>query len=342
MLLKKLKLVNFRNYKNRDFNFSDGINIITGKNGVGKTNILESIFLLSTSTSHKTNLKKYLVNRDENGFAVIARLQENKVKYNFEVKYSGNLNYLTSINASSVKRDEFLKNFPVILFSPKDIEIIGGSPAGIRRMLNINIAQTYPEYADALRRYSRALKERNALLKDLDRIDEKNRIFLKSFTDTLKKEAAPIIRKRKLFIEKINQIIKIESDDMNLKNDFKIDYSISAYSGNASDIKDIKYGYTTWGPQRDTFEFILNLNFIKDYGSRGEHKMAVILYKLALWNYIAKKRKVDPLILFDDVFGELDIDMRTKIKERIENVQSVITATEIPDVIGKKAKVIKI
>ncbi len=342
MLLKEIKLVNFRNYKNRDFNFSDGINVITGKNGTGKTNILESIFLLSTSTSHKTNSKKYLVNREKNGFAVIAGLKKNKIKYRFEVKYAGNSTYSTNINSSPVKRDEFIKKFPVILFSPKDIEIIGGSPSGIRRMLNINIAQTYPEYADSLRRYSKSLKERNALLKDIDRIDEKNSLFIKSFTETLRKEAAPIVKKRKMFIKKINSIIKKESVEMNLNNSFKINYTESGYAGSGSIPKDIRYGYTTWGPQRDTFEFIFNLNSIRDYGSRGEHKMAVILYKLALWNYIAQIKRVEPVILFDGLFGELDIDMRGKLKRRIEKVQSVITATDIPDIIRDKAKIIRI
>ncbi len=341
MYLKKLSIINFRNYHRKQIKFDKDLNIIIGKNGSGKTNILESIFLLSTTTSHRTHLNTELIKKEEDGFAVRAEIDTDPGIFNVSIKYEKygkKLGLAAEINETAVKKNELIQKFPVVFFSPQDIEIINGPPAPLRRMININIAQIFQDYVAELIVYSKILKERNKLLKTSDI----NEAVLQIWTEMLKKHSIKIIDRRKEFILNINKTIKTESRKMGVKDDISIEYKPFLYNGEKSIKDDLRYGYTTWGSHRDIYDIYKNKISLKNFCSRGELRMIALIYKLSMWELLKQYRNKKPIILLDDVFSELDNENKKILIKRMKEVQIIITAAEMQKEIHSSFNEIKL
>lgn len=344
MYLRKLTIANYRNYIKSRINFNRHLNIIIGGNGKGKTNILESIFVLSTTTSHRTSLNSELIKNGEIAFNIKAEINDSESILNIEVRYDRTMGFRAKMNGNKIKRSELIEKFPVVFFTPEDIEVIKGAPGELRRMININISQINPKYITMLIRYRKILKERNAYLKNINNKEELSirNTNLKIWTESLLKESEEITKVRRKFIEKINEAIKLESKRMDLSEKFEIKYNPTKFKNNISLMKDLRYGCTTWGIHRDIFTFYKDEFNLKICGSRGEIRLAALIYRMALWKLLKDFKNKAPLVLLDDIFSELDIDKRKKIESSLKETQAIITATEIPDEIYSKANVIKL
>ncbi|MFC2048980.1 DNA replication/repair protein RecF [Elusimicrobiota bacterium] len=336
--MKELFIKNYRNHALKRLKFTRKSNIITGNNGIGKTNILESVYMLSTTASHKTGNNTELIKEKEKGFNLKALIADKIGEKEIEIKYERFKGMKTLINGTNVSKTEYLQNFPAVFFSPEDIEILRGSSSELRRLINISLSQLNPLYAKILIRYSKINKERNAVLRSIKKRETKS---LKIWTELLKKESIKISNSRKKFIEYINKYLQKLSSKMNINEKYKLCYKPNLYSDNYIR-RDLEKKYTTWGAHRDIFYFSINENNMKYFGSRGELRMAAFLFKMSLWKLIKSKTGKNPIIILDDVFSELDMGKRNKIISNMEKTQILMSTTYIPEKIDISANIINL
>jgi len=340
--IKKLTLKNYRSYSGKSFEFNRNLNVITGKNGSGKTNVLESIFLLSTTTSNRTGAVKDLLKKESGYFKVKAVVNDSAGDFDIEVRYEKGRGLKALINSEKVKGADLIDKMPVIMFSPEDIEVIKGAPSAMRRLINISISQVKPGYVDLLMKYRKVLKERNRLLKNQDAdFSGRSRRLIGTWTQMLKKYSDELSGQRRNFTEELNEGIEKEIIKMNISDNYSLSYMHSQCSGK-NIARDLRYGFTTWGAHRDEFVFLKNSRELKRFGSRGETRLAALLLRLALWRMLDENRGKKPVVLLDDVFSELDEEKRKIVGKRLDSVQGIITATEVPPEMEKVSNVINL
>ena len=342
MYLSSLKLINFRSYIDKSLELQKGLNLIIGNNGAGKTNLLESVYYLFTTASHRTKTVTDLVNWEKDGFYISGRVQYDGFYNEISVNY-GKKNISTmKLNGTPVKRTDIICSYPAVIFSPEDINYIKGSPSLFRRLVNINISQLKTGYIEYLFRYNRVLSERNAYLRALKSKDNLNSVSYSTWTEELQKCCIKLWESRKLFIEELNRLIDLEAAEAGYKDRYEIKYRISDYRPGVSDARDFAFRHTTWGAHRDIFWMEMNGRTLKEFGSRGESRIAMLLYKQALIRYIEEKEKIEPVILLDDVFSELDKIKRSAIKEKIRGKQVLMTSVSVPAEIDYAVNIINI
>ncbi|MBF8249633.1 MAG: replication and repair protein RecF [Candidatus Levybacteria bacterium] len=328
MIIEHLDLQNFRSYPKNDFNFSPSTTLIVGPNTAGKSNLIEAIFFLASGRSFRTDKDDQLV-KFEKGIARIkgkvARLpapegeanggQEDKVLEAMIVK-GGEEGQLRSfkkylVNGVVKRKADFVGNFFAVLFAPNDLEIIIGSPSRRRDFLDNILIQTDREYRLAIGFYEKGLRIRNALLhkaKETGRRSEKEFIY---WDNLLVVQGQKITKKREAFIEYLNNSKKHILD-------FKIFYDKSIISKERLlqyQDAEVASGVTLVGPHRDDFYIRINPNKInaneyeydvKNFGSRGQQRLAVLQLKILELNYIEQTTQNKPTLLLDDIFSELD------------------------------------
>ncbi len=309
---------------------------------MGKTNLLEAVFLLATGTSHRTNKINELLKLDEKNMRVSGKIDKSSLKNNIDIKYITGSGFKATVNGSAIKRKNLVKTFSAILFSPEDIEDVKNSPSRTRRIIDISLSRINVNYIDDLIKYRKLMKERNALLKKEITSSGNAKKTLKTYTKLLLQSAKKVVLQRKEFLTEINNLMKKEAKNMAFDEVYSISYDESEYQKSKSVQKDIEYGHTTWGPHRDKYNFYLGDINLRSYGSRGEVRTAVFIYRLAVWELLKRKRNSYPVILLDDIFSELDYTRSSKIKDRIKGVQSIITCTEIPKEINDGGKIIRL
>lgn len=283
--------------------------------------------MLSTTTSHKTYKYDKIVMNGSDYFKIKAITENNYGSGTMEVLYEKNKGLLLRHNGNKIRRLEFMKIFPIIFFSPEDIEIIKGSPLQMRRLFNIFISQIDNDYLKTLIRYNKALKSRNTLL----RKDVKNEESVKVWTIQLKNESKYIYKRREDFVSHINKKLMELCKKMKLEYDLQLKYIMSLYSEEKTKNDTLKK-FTTWGPHRDILKVMMNGKEIKDYGSRGELRMSAFLLKLIFWEILKEMTEKNPVLLLDDVFSELDKDKRKRITDNLdEATQIIMSATYLPE-----------
>ena len=292
MFLKKISLTNFRNYDNLDLEFDKNINIFIGNNAQGKTNILESIYVLSISKSHRINKDLFLI-KDNCLFTKIHGEIINYDKLNeFEILINKK-GKRVSINSNPFRKiSEYLSNINTIMFCPDDLEIIKGTPSERRYFLNSSLSQFYSDYSLKLSKYNKLLKNRNEYLKNTEKIDK---IYLKILTDKLINLNVDLIIYRRNYINEINKyIVKIYK---NLTNKDKISIKYDSFINNDINEKNIKQEIqekfdrvleneifqrtTLLGIHKDDFSIYIDDVKINNYGSQGQQRISILCLKLA-------------------------------------------------------------
>lgn len=346
MIIKTIKLNNFRNYGSLSLNLSPGINIFLGENAQGKTNILEAIYYSALSHSHRTNDDEDLIRQksDQANMQIIyERLGiENEISINlFRQKrrqiFSGD---------QHLKVREMIGLINVVLFSPEDLFLIKGAPQGRRRFLDAEISQANPRYFNDLSTYIRLLNQRNSLLKRI-RETGQGRDMLTVWDEQLADLAAKVVKKRLSSVKDLNNIAaamqkKLSNDRENLLvayeikdkeiNEFVEENLVLWYNKRLRDSieTDIYRGSTSIGPQRDDLIFSVNGNDLKSYGSQGQQRTGILALKLSELEFLHQETGEYPVLLLDDVMSELDSNRRIQLLEFIsrEKIQTLITATE--------------
>lgn len=324
-MLSKIQLLNFRNFSEKLITFSENITVIVGHNAVGKTNILESIFLLSTGKSFKAKIEEEMVLYNQELARVKGKIGENKLEV---VITAGPLRQVTRkkllVNGVPKRLLDFAANFHVVLFAPQDMDLVTESPSLRRRFLDTLLSQSDYEYRRNLLSYEKGLRQRNKLLQ---RIREEGvpRTELYFWDNLLVKNGNYIERKREDFIDFVNT-----QKSFNGKV-YEIVYDKSAISPERLDQyknEEVMAGTTLVGPHRDDFIFKEDGRELSSYGSRGEQRMAVLWVKLSELKYLEDKLKERPTLLLDDIFSELDHDHREIVVEISKRQQTIITTAD--------------
>ena len=341
MEINSLKMISFRNHEKTNIDFNSGLTIIWGKNGSGKTSILEAIHSLSIGKSFKTNNKKELIKKGAPDFflkGVFIDGNNNRNTVSFSQTLSGNKKI--SINKKEIiKRKEMLGLNNVVVFSPEEEEITKG-PAGERRKyFNRMFSICSSVYLKNLLSYNRILKQRNTLLK----IKNSKKDTLRSWNEPLSVFGEKLWVERKKETEVFGKIFKKTANafekelevSLKYKNETKNKTEIMAELNN-NEQKDIKRGFTSFGPHGDEFLFFWEKKLIRKHGSQGENKLFLALLKIAEHIYVSKKTKTTPVFLIDDLFAGLDKERSKKILSFISGLrgsgvgppQTIITTTD--------------
>lgn len=342
MILKKICLSNFRNYSSLELKFNKKINIFIGNNAQGKTNILEGIYVLSITKSHRCNKDLFLIKNGEVFTKIKGEIVfENSFNKNYEVLINSN-GKRVSINDKVIRKtSEYISNINVVMFCPDDLEILKGPPSGRRYFLNIEISQFYNNYLKLINDYTKVLKNRNEYLKS--NRNKINNAYLDVLTTELIKKNVEIIEYRNEYLNKINFYIKKIYKDITGEDKIYIKYetfvNISNEKNMLQEMK-VKYdkiksselmqGMTLIGTHRDDFSIYINDVKINNYGSQGQHRLAILCFKLAEIEVFRENKYVKPILLLDDIFSELDENKKNNIIKYIEkDLQVFITSTDI-------------
>lgn len=360
MIIKSLEIHNFRNYQTLNLKLNDKLNIIYGPNGQGKTNLLESIYVLSFTTSHRTFTADNLIKSLEDQAIIKGKIIKD-ISYNLEIDLTKSKKIVKIDNNVVPKLADYISKMNVIIFSSEDLALIKGSPSERRKYFNLELSQLSTNYYQALNDYNKLLKIRNEYLKDLSQNIKVDMNYFNILTDYLITKSIFIYRMRHEFIERINKICKTIYKEIANLNNFSIKYHpaivledfkeetiknvlSSTFKNNLE--KEIKQKSTLYGPHRDDFSFNIETNNLREFGSQGQQKLAVIALKLSEIEILKDYKKTNPIILLDDVFSDLDnLKQNNLLKYIDKNMQVIITTTNLDSIDKKllsKAKLIHI
>jgi len=329
-MIQKIRLQNFRNLKDEVYEFSKGITVIVGENAAGKTNLLESIFLVSTGKSFKANVESELIKIGKD-FARVKGLIDEGIKLEIIIAKAAHKKLL--INGVSKRLIDFSGNLKVVLFAPQDLDLVTSSPSLRRKFLDNVLSLTDKEYHRAILSYEKGLRARNKLLYRIreasfngdDSSSSPSQLLF--WNQLLIKNGDYISKKREEFINFANQTSSLENKV------FSASYDKSAISEERLQKysrEEIASATTLVGPHRDDFIFNEGERNLAHFGSRGEQRMAVLWLKLAELSYIEETTKNKPTLLLDDILSELDEKHRTIVFEISKNQQTIITTAD-PD-----------
>lgn len=345
MKIHQLKLLNFRNYEKLDLKFSPNYNIIYGSNGGGKTNLIESIYVLALTKSFRGTVDKVLIMNNKDVSRIDGYVESNNLttKYRIILKDSGKK---VKINETNIdKLSDYISKISVVLFNPDDLRFIKDSPSVRRKQINVDISQLNNSYLKNLNSYNKILKQRNMYLKTTNINGNSSNTYLEVLTNKLIDVGEKIYNMRFKYLNMINDLIgkyyKKICDISDLKLEYVSDYKNfdkdkiqKIYKDNLN--KDIILGKTSFGVHHDDVKFLFNDKSLKDFGSQGQQKNAIIAYKLALIDLFKNINKEFPILILDDLFSELDNGKINNILSLISNdIQTFITTTDI-DKIDKK------
>lgn len=350
MIINKLLLNNFRSYEKLEMNFNKSINIIIGKNGAGKTNIIESIYLLGITKSFLTNNEDELIKFSSDYFFLRGNFTISNRNKILEIGYKDNQKKLKVNNTLIKKQRDYISKLNIVLFSSSDLNIIKGQPSDKRKFLNIELSQLNNEYLDLVNVYNKILKQRNSYLKTLKNETMVDYIYYEIITNQLIDISKKIVNYRIEFLKEINIKLSDVYNKISLKNNkLELIYqpSISYFATNDQILEEykrninneIKYKTTNYGVHRDSFLFNIDDVNISLFASSGQQRLAIVALKLVEVEIFKNRIKDNPIILLDDVFSELDEEKQNLLISGLNNnIQVILTTTDINNVNNKLRK----
>ena len=349
MIIKSLELADFRNYNSLEIHFSNGTNILYGKNAQGKTNILEAIYLSSTTKSHRGTKDRDIINFEKEEAHIRTLLEKDGMENRIDMHLRKNKAKGIAINGQKIKKAaELLGLLNVVFFSPEDLSIIKNGPAERRRFVDMELCQLDSFYLYNLNHYNKIVNQRNKLLKDMY-FQPELRDTLNIWDSQLVSFGSKIIERRELFVKQLNEIIfeihkKLSGNKEELLIRYEPDISIENYESSLrnSQEKDIKLKQTTVGPHRDDFSFIEKNIDIRKFGSQGQQRTAALSLKLSEIELVKKMTKDNPVLLLDDVLSELDSDRQNYLLNNIGDIQTIITCTGLDEFVNNRFEIDKV
>lgn len=335
MHLKQLRLRQFRNYAGLDVVFQPGFYLFTGNNGQGKSNLLEAIYLLSTIRSFRGVPNAQMVRNGQQGYfvgATVVGARENEIR----IYWSPRQRQIKLNGRNIILVNEFYGTVRAVIFCTEDIQLVKGAPAFRRRYMDFLLAQTDPSYLSTLQRFGRALRSRNAILKH----SFINEALLDSFSQELILTGNEITRKRLELYQKIAPIIcesyvRIAGES---SEKVRLVYRPSINGDMGVQLaqmrpRELSCHYTLVGPHRDDLHFLMDEMPVAKYGSEGQKRTWALALKMAQTEFLAQMHGVMPILLIDDVMGELDGQRRRSFLPLLNQVatsrgQMFMTCTE--------------
>lgn len=347
MFVKTLKVRDFRNWENSEIELSDGINVLSGSNAQGKTNLLEALYMTCVGRSMRTPRDKELIRWGKDRAYVSASVCKRYGEESVEIVLDKSQNKCVSVNRLPLTRiGELMGTVLGVLFSPEEIKTVKESPQQRRRFMDVALSQLSKNYFYALSRYNRILSQRNRLLKSF-RPDED---ALCVWDMQLAAAGAGIVKSRRGFLARLSPIAKkahsaLTSGEEELLLSYDGEDGLDAESIKANLIKalectresDLKTGFTHCGPHKDDLKISVGGVDIRTYGSQGQQRSAALSLQLALLELMTDFASEKPILLLDDVMSELDFKRRERLLELVRPYQTIITCTELPELDGDKS-----
>ncbi|MDU1568800.1 MAG: DNA replication/repair protein RecF [Clostridium sp.] len=340
MYIKRLQMLNYRNYKSLNITLGKNVNVFMGDNAQGKTNILEAIYYCAFAKSHRTSKDRELIDWNSDSAYVSLLVGKDRLDKNIDINILKDGKKAIKINKIKVSKiGELFGNFNVVMFSPEDLKIIKDSPGVRRKFIDMELCQLNSKYYYNLVQYNKVLNERNVVLKNR-KLDSE---ILDIYDIQLANFGYHIIIERLKYINKLNFYGKdIHKDISSGKENVEFKY-ISTIK-DLEDIensfyellrrnrkKDIEKGTTSIGPHRDDFIVLINDVDTKSFGSQGQQRSAVLTIKFSSLKIIKEMTSEYPVLLLDDVLSELDFNRKRYILSTIGEIQTIITCTGIED-----------
>lgn len=348
MYIKSLILSDFRMLKQINFKFDNKINVIYGKNGQGKTSIIEAIYFLATGKSFRTRKINEQIKHNKKRAVVFAKIDDDN--YSVELLKDKKAFY---INKNRNSYSDYVGIIPAVSFSPEDIELITDAPDVRRRFFNYEISQTNKIYLRKIIEFQKVLKVRNKLLKEAETKSAIFSIYNKKYIEL----CIDIYEIRKQYIENLSYLINQQYTQL-FGTDKEISIKYEAYfnfNDNAREekIKEFtKYlenkleketllGYSLYGIQKDEFVFYINKQKVKAYASQGEKKSIIFALKLAQVEDIIQKNNKKPIFLLDDITAYFDEVRKKKVIDYFikKEIQCFFTSTEKLDIEAKNFEI---
>ncbi|MBN1915927.1 DNA replication and repair protein RecF [Candidatus Dojkabacteria bacterium] len=362
MPLKRIKFNNFKNLKG-EYNLSDRINIIIGNNGQGKTNFLEGLYFLSFGSGFGSTQEVNVINWDSESrfFSIVGLIQEKENEIKLEIKYENSDATLGrkkfTVNEVGRARKFFIGNLSSTIFAPQSVDLVAGSPDIRRKAIDDVLSLLDLEYADTLSKYRNILRNRNKILSNLnDNVGHPRELVY--WNEALIEEGSRIISARIKFFDDYKSEITNKAKKLfnNEFKDLKIDYLSKFFDTISMDRnkivttqdlrekikgnfgskiqrslqKEIRAGVTLYGPHRENYEFKLGGTSLRESGSRGQQRLASLIFVLTVFDIFEKSERTSAILLLDDVMSELDSIHRTNIERMLlsSQIQVVITTAE--------------
>ena len=340
MFIKRLQMLNYRNYNVLDISLGPHVNVFMGDNAQGKTNILEGIYYCAFARSHRTSKDRELINWNSNNALLSITVGRERLDKRIDISILKDGKKAIQVNKIKIKKiGELFGNFNVVMFSPEDLKIIKDSPGVRRKFIDMELCQLNPKYYYNLVQYNKVLNERNSILRNRNI----NKDILDVYDMQLVEFGYNIIIDRLEYIQKLNKYsAKIHSDITSGKE--KIEFKYISTIKDLENIKenfyslleknrrrDCERGITSIGPHRDDFTVLINDIDTKSYGSQGQQRTAVLTIKFSSLKIIKELTGEHPVLLLDDVLSELDFSRKRYILSTIGDIQTIITCTGIED-----------
>ena len=347
MQLSALRLKNFRCYQNVTLTPPEGITVIAGENGTGKTNLLEAVHLCCLGRSHRTSADADMIKNGEETAAAQLTVQKRDGRHDVGVRLfmSQRRRKLCYVNGKTASRiGDLMGHATCVMFSPEDLGLIREGPGVRRRYMDMLLSQLQPAYFFALTQYNAALKQRNALLKEQHGPQPDSQLDV--WDEQLALAAEPLVRLRAQAAEKIGVRARLHYSAISGRDNeaLTVRYRTQLDRGDpreqllellrARRADDLRRLATTVGPHRDDLTLLLSQMELQAYGSQGQARTAALALKLAAFDLLNEEQGEPPLLLLDDVLSELDPLRRRRLIERVRGAQALLTCTDVTDLNG--------
>ena len=334
MHLAHIRLREFRNYARLDADFSPGFHLLLGGNAQGKTNLLEAIYLMATLRSFRGVGGAQMIRHSQSGYFVGGKVV-GQGEHEIKMYWSARERKL-SLDGQAVRRlSDYFGVLRAVVFCTEDLQLVKGTSRIRRRFLDLLLAQTHRTYLPSLQRYTRALRSRNALLKRHD----SDEAALEGFSRELVKLGEQLVTLRRELAPRLSALARLayrrishDAEELRLEyqGSVKHDFSVELAQ---SRLRERAYRSTLIGPHRDELQLLLNDRSAAQFASEGQKRTLAIALKMAQAEYLAGIHGSPPILLIDDVMGELDVTRRSGFLPLLErtnqaNSQVFMTATE--------------
>lgn len=324
MFLQELKLFNFKNYAEANLRFENPVNCFLGKNGSGKTNLLDAMYYLSFTKSAVNPSDSQNVKLGESQFIIKGEFKILGKQKEVVCSYQqGQKKIVREDGQDYLKFSDHVGKYPIVLIAPQDIELIWDGSEVRRKFFDSLLSQIDHGYLEDLIVYTTNLKQRNGTLKLFAERGSIDRDLLAGYDQKIIPAAKRIFSKRREFLKEYLPVFRQHYKNLSDSKDeeMNIQYRSDLEGNDFEELleknlsRDVVLQRTTTGIHRDDFLFLLNTNEVKRYGSQGQQKSFLIALKLAEFQCIAEKKKFRPLLLLDDIFDKLDDSRIRKVMQ---------------------------
>jgi DNA replication and repair protein RecF len=337
MWIKNLQLINFKNHPKTLLSLAKGWTSITGKNGIGKTNILDAIWFIANSRSYFNAIDQQLIMHNTEGFSLNALfIDEENYQLNCKCPLGQRKQFV--FNDKPIRKiSEFIGTVPIIMITPFDINLVFEGSEARRKFIDSALCKVYPDYLQALDTYKKALDNRNKQLKLFAKKGFKDLLLIEAYDNILQKFAPIIFEYRTTFCNELNTYFEESYQVISGKNEVSTLHLVSHLQEKSmanwliNQIeKDLILERTTKGPHVDDLIFEINKQALKKYASQGQIKSFVIALQLALYQWMNAKTNKKPILLLDDIFEKIDQERANNLMQKIQSLaieQVIITDT---------------